>query len=217
MPARALGNYRLPDCKLYVTLEPCAMCAGAIMHARIARLVFGARDPKTGACGSVVDLFARAAAQPSHARDGRRSRATNAARCCPRSSRRADERLTAAPKPAPATSASGSTRRRASPSSRGARPRRRAARGARPRVVVDPTCAHALAALLGADDERLAAVMRMAAHPDVELAIAVRGGYGWSRLLDRLDFAAIAARAASAGWGTAISPRSSSLRSRTRG
>jgi tRNA(adenine34) deaminase len=56
--ARALGNYRLPGCELYVTLEPCAMCAGAILHARIARLVFGARDPKTGACGSVVDLFA---------------------------------------------------------------------------------------------------------------------------------------------------------------
>jgi tRNA(adenine34) deaminase len=56
--ARALGNYRLPDCDLYVTLEPCAMCAGAIMHARIRRLVFGASDPKTGACGSVVDLFA---------------------------------------------------------------------------------------------------------------------------------------------------------------
>ena len=55
---RALGNYRLPDCSLYVTLEPCAMCAGAIMHARIARLVYGARDPKTGACGSVIDLFA---------------------------------------------------------------------------------------------------------------------------------------------------------------
>jgi tRNA(adenine34) deaminase len=55
---RALGNYRLPDCALYVTIEPCAMCAGAIMHARIARLVFGARDPKTGACGSVVNLFA---------------------------------------------------------------------------------------------------------------------------------------------------------------
>jgi tRNA(adenine34) deaminase len=55
---RALGNYRLPGCTLYVTLEPCAMCAGAIMHARIARLVFGAADPKTGACGSVVDLFA---------------------------------------------------------------------------------------------------------------------------------------------------------------
>jgi tRNA(adenine34) deaminase len=56
--ARALGNYRLPGCELYVTLEPCVMCAGAILHARIARLVFGARDPKTGACGSVIDVFA---------------------------------------------------------------------------------------------------------------------------------------------------------------
>jgi tRNA(adenine34) deaminase len=56
----ALGNYRLPGCTLYVTLEPCAMCAGAILHARVARLVFGARDPKTGACGSVIDLFAEA-------------------------------------------------------------------------------------------------------------------------------------------------------------
>lgn len=55
---RALGNYRLPGCELYVTLEPCVMCAGAILHARIARLVFGARDPKTGACGSVIDVFA---------------------------------------------------------------------------------------------------------------------------------------------------------------
>jgi len=55
---RALGNYRLPGCALYVTIEPCAMCAGAILHARIARVVFGALDPKTGACGSVVDLFA---------------------------------------------------------------------------------------------------------------------------------------------------------------
>ncbi|MFT4066264.1 MAG: tRNA adenosine(34) deaminase TadA [Paraburkholderia sp.] len=56
--AQALENYRLPGCELYVTLEPCMMCAGAIMHARIARVVFGARDPKTGACGSVVDAFA---------------------------------------------------------------------------------------------------------------------------------------------------------------
>ena len=52
-----LGNYRLGGCELYVTLEPCLMCAGAIMHARIARLVYGARDPKTGACGSVIDAF----------------------------------------------------------------------------------------------------------------------------------------------------------------
>lgn len=55
--AQQLGNYRLVDCTLYVTLEPCAMCSGAIQHARIARLVFGASDPKTGACGSVVNLM----------------------------------------------------------------------------------------------------------------------------------------------------------------
>ena len=56
--ATALGNYRLDGCSLYVTLEPCAMCAGAMLHARLARVVFGAHDPKTGAAGSVVDLFA---------------------------------------------------------------------------------------------------------------------------------------------------------------
>lgn len=56
--AQRLANYRLPGATLYVTLEPCAMCVGAIMHARIARVVFGARDPKTGAAGSIIDLFA---------------------------------------------------------------------------------------------------------------------------------------------------------------
>ena len=56
--ARNLANYRLPGCELFVTLEPCAMCAGAIQHARIARVIFGARDAKTGAAGSVIDLFA---------------------------------------------------------------------------------------------------------------------------------------------------------------
>jgi tRNA(adenine34) deaminase len=55
--ARVLGNYRLDGCTLYVTLEPCAMCVGAMLHARLKRVVFGARDPKTGAAGSVVDLF----------------------------------------------------------------------------------------------------------------------------------------------------------------
>ena len=55
--ARTLGNYRLPGCELFVTLEPCAMCAGAILHSRIARVIYGARDPKTGVHGSVVDLF----------------------------------------------------------------------------------------------------------------------------------------------------------------
>jgi tRNA(adenine34) deaminase len=54
----ALGNYRLDDCELFVTLEPCAMCAGAMLHARLMRVVFGALDPKTGAAGSVVNLFA---------------------------------------------------------------------------------------------------------------------------------------------------------------
>jgi tRNA(adenine34) deaminase len=55
--AEKLGNYRLPGCELYVTLEPCAMCSGAMMHARLARVVFGAVDPKTGVCGSVINLF----------------------------------------------------------------------------------------------------------------------------------------------------------------
>ena len=55
--AAVCRNYRLPDCELYVTLEPCAMCVGAMIHARLKRVVFGAYDPKTGACGSVVDLF----------------------------------------------------------------------------------------------------------------------------------------------------------------
>jgi len=57
--ATLLGNYRLPECELFVTLEPCAMCAMALMHARFKRVVFGALDPKTGAAGSVVDLFAQ--------------------------------------------------------------------------------------------------------------------------------------------------------------
>jgi tRNA(adenine34) deaminase len=56
--AQNVGNYRLADCSLYVTLEPCAMCAGAIMHARIGRVIYGTPDPKSGACGSVVNLFA---------------------------------------------------------------------------------------------------------------------------------------------------------------
>ena len=57
--AKVLGNYRLPGCELYVTLEPCVMCSGAMMHARIGRIVYGAPDLKTGACGSVIDVFAQ--------------------------------------------------------------------------------------------------------------------------------------------------------------
>ena len=55
--ARHVGNYRLTGCELYVTLEPCVMCVGAMFHARIARVIYGARDPKTGAAGSVFNLF----------------------------------------------------------------------------------------------------------------------------------------------------------------
>lgn len=56
--ASLLNNYRLPGCELYVTLEPCAMCAGAMLHARLARVVYGAPDPKTGVAGSIINLFA---------------------------------------------------------------------------------------------------------------------------------------------------------------
>jgi tRNA(adenine34) deaminase len=56
--AKTLGNYRLPDCSLYVTLEPCAMCTGAIFHARIKEVIFGATDPKTGVAQSVMNLYA---------------------------------------------------------------------------------------------------------------------------------------------------------------
>lgn len=59
--AKRVGNYRLPGCTLYVTLEPCMMCAGAMLHARLARVVFGASDPKTGVAGGVLDVFANTA------------------------------------------------------------------------------------------------------------------------------------------------------------
>lgn len=59
--AERLGNYRLPDCELFVTLEPCVMCAGAMLHARLKRVVYGTTDPKTGAAGSVLNVFSNAA------------------------------------------------------------------------------------------------------------------------------------------------------------
>jgi tRNA(adenine34) deaminase len=68
--AELLGNYRLPGCTLYVTLEPCAMCAMAMMHARIGRVVFAAVDPKTGAAGSVLNLFDSAKLNHHTAVDG---------------------------------------------------------------------------------------------------------------------------------------------------
>ena len=68
--ALALGNYRLDDCELYVTLEPCAMCSGAMLHARLKRVVFGAADPKTGAAGSVVNLFSEPALNHQTALEG---------------------------------------------------------------------------------------------------------------------------------------------------
>lgn len=55
--AQKIKNYRLKDCVIYVTLEPCAMCVGAIQHARIGKIIYGATDPKTGACGSAVNLI----------------------------------------------------------------------------------------------------------------------------------------------------------------
>ncbi len=55
--AELIGNYRLPGCELYVTLEPCMMCAGAMMHARLARVIYAASDPKTGVAGSLLNVF----------------------------------------------------------------------------------------------------------------------------------------------------------------
>jgi len=68
--ADKLGNYRLPGCELYVTLEPCVMCSGAMLHARLSRVVFGASDPKTGACGSVLNLFEQPALNHQTAIEG---------------------------------------------------------------------------------------------------------------------------------------------------
>ena len=59
--AQVMGNYRLDGCELFVTLEPCAMCCGAMLHARLQRVIFGAADPRTGAAGSVLNLFEQAA------------------------------------------------------------------------------------------------------------------------------------------------------------
>ncbi len=96
--AQALGNYRLDGCELYVTLEPCAMCAGAMLHARLARVVYGAPDPKTGAAGSVVNLFAESRLNHQTAVQG----GVLAAECAAQlqsffQSRREEARMTAVP------------------------------------------------------------------------------------------------------------------------
>ncbi len=78
----ALENYRLPGCELYVTLEPCIMCAGAIMHARIARVVFGAHDPKTGACGERCRRIRHRQSEPPHKRLRAGCSATNVPTRC---------------------------------------------------------------------------------------------------------------------------------------
>ena len=180
------------------------MCAGAIMHARIARLVFGARDPKTGACGSVVDLFAEP--RLNHHTDGHRGRARrrNAARCCRRSSpARRDDRVRYL--------RAGRVRDRSrGDRSRGRAPDRRSAimsSSIRPRAA-------ATQRFSADDDERLAAIARMAASPDVDVAV---GGSRRVRLVaaprsDRLRGARDAR--ASAGSATPISPRSRWPRSR---
>jgi tRNA(adenine34) deaminase len=90
--AEKLGNYRLPGCELYVTLEPCAMCSGAMMHARLARVVYAAPDPKTGVCGSLIDLVGGVLADEAGAmlkaffaerRAARRPAAPDALSTCP--------------------------------------------------------------------------------------------------------------------------------------
>lgn len=68
--AQTLKNYRLPGCELYVTLEPCMMCVGAILHARLARVVYAAADPKTGAAGSVLNLFDHPLNHHTHVQGG---------------------------------------------------------------------------------------------------------------------------------------------------
>ena len=84
--AHLLGNYRLPECEVYVTLEPCAMCAMALLHARVKRVVFGARRPEGGRRRLGDRRLRHAGAQPPHERRGRRARRRGGARCCARSS-----------------------------------------------------------------------------------------------------------------------------------
>ncbi len=80
--ARTLGSWRLDGCTLVVTLEPCPMCAGALVNSRLTRLVYGAADPKMGSVDTLHQLCTDKAVQPSHRSDRRRDGRTNAGRCC---------------------------------------------------------------------------------------------------------------------------------------
>ena len=144
--AKAVGNYRLTGCEMYVTLEPCAMCAGAILHARIARLVFGASDPKTGACGSVIDLFAQPCLN-HHATVSSGARAAECGRLL--SEFFAARALTARPDHVRLRHRPLRARGLRAGSGR-ARPRRRATRGAGPSRRRRPDVPRTLAAVCGA-------------------------------------------------------------------
>ena len=190
--ARALGNYRLPDCELYVTLEPCAMCAGAIMHARSRGWCSARAIPKTGACGTVVDLFGERRLN-HHARVHRWRRAGECGALLPaffaarREGRTWHERGYGIGIYAPAGFA---TDPRTIDRAVDHALKRRTPRRRRPHVR------YAVAAILGARRGASRGGDAHGAGPRVEVAIAVRGGYGCSRLLDRLDFAASQARQA---------------------
>jgi muramoyltetrapeptide carboxypeptidase len=213
--ATLLENYRLPECEIYVTLEPCAMCAMALMHARLKRVIFGAADPKTGAAGSVVDLCATSSPSGVRRRGPRLTRRPQARRrtptirswpCSPcRRARtvraisppaRSPRPTSCRPKRAPRRelllmkltifSPAGVTPRAA--------PLKRAAQRLKSlgfTVEIDAAALAKHQRFAGSDEIRVQALHRVArAAPSV--ALAARGGYGLTRLLDAIDWKLIA-------------------------